>query len=126
MCILSTNKIRFPYGFSNHPSCSLSLSPPSPSAPASSSTPAKAPPPGLHGPLQSISVFLSLSLEKPVEIHVEDSQKLKVDLPYDPATPLLGTRPKDSTPHSTDTGSGIFITAVLTNPGNGNNPSVLR
>lgn len=31
-----------------------------------------------------------------MEINKEISQKLKIDLPYDPATPLLSTFPEDS------------------------------
>lgn len=48
-----------------------------------------------------------------LEFSVENSQKLKVHLPYDPATLLLGMWPKNSTSSSTDVCSAMFNTALF-------------
>ena len=49
-----------------------------------------------------------------MEINVESPQKSQVDLPYDPALPLLSMCPKDSSCYSTDVCSATFIDALFT------------
>ena len=39
---------------------------------------------------------------------VENLEKAKAELPYDPATPLLGMDPGDATSYDRDTGLSIF------------------
>ena len=49
---------------------------------------------------------------------MENDQKLKVDLSYDPAIPLLDIWSKNSSSCSVDTCSAIFIVILLKNLGN--------
>ena len=53
-----------------------------------------------------------------VEIGVAASQEVENNLPQDPATPLLGIYPKDSTPYYRDTCSSMFIVAAFKTAGN--------
>lgn len=48
-----------------------------------------------------------------MEIIVENSQKLKVNLPCDPALQHLDICPKDLTSYSTDSCSGMFIDVLV-------------
>jgi hypothetical protein len=46
-----------------------------------------------------------------LEIRIQNPQKLKIDLPYDPAIPLLDIRLRDSTTfYSMDTCSDMLMT----------------
>ena len=52
------------------------------------------------------------------------SEKLKIELPYDPAIPLLGIYP-DKTVIQKDTCTPMFIAALFTIPGHGSNLNVI-
>lgn len=67
-----------------------------------------------------------LILEVALKISVVNSQKLRMDLPYDPHKPLLGTCPEHLTSYFTDTCSAMFLLLYLQYLGNGNSLSVLQ
>jgi hypothetical protein len=48
-----------------------------------------------------------------LEINLEVPQKLEIDLPEDPAIPLLGIFPKDALPCHRGTCSTVFIEALF-------------
>lgn len=51
----------------------------------------------------SCTVYIALKTNlATLEISMEDPKKLKWNILYDPAIPLLGTCPKDLTPYTTD------------------------
>ena len=41
-------------------------------------------------------------------------KKVKIELPYDPTTPLLGIYPEEITIRKEDSGSSVFIAALFT------------
>ena len=56
-----------------------------------------------------------------LEINLEVPQKMEIDLPEDPAIPLLGMYPKDAPPCHRNTCSTMFIAALFVFPEAGNN-----
>jgi hypothetical protein len=61
-----------------------------------------------------------------LEIRMENSQILKINLLYDPVIPLLGICPKDQTSHTTDICSVMFITTTFITAKNGSNLNILQ